>query len=137
MGGGTFTNFNVDAVDEIRASSGWMPAEIRRGAAGFTDIIARAGSKTLHGSVFEFLRNAALNARNFFDRHSFVNPRRIPPFIRNEFGFTIGGPFTHFADRRFTISTLHSSRTRRSVCDPVPSAPPFNSTASFSMCLIS
>ena len=58
MGGATFTNFNVDAVEEIRASSGWMPAEIGRGAAGFTDIITRSGTNDLHGSVFEFLRNA-------------------------------------------------------------------------------
>jgi hypothetical protein len=92
MGGGTFTNFNVDAVEEIRSSSGWMPAEIGRGAAGYTDIITRSGSNQLHGSVFEFLRNAALDARNFFDRRSFVEPGRIPPFVRNEFGFTNGGP---------------------------------------------
>ena len=92
MGGGTFTNFNVDAVQEIRSSSGWMPAEIGRGAAGYTDIITRSGTNDLHGSVFEFLRNAALDARNFFDRRSLANPGRIPPFVRNEFGFTIGGP---------------------------------------------
>jgi len=92
MGGATFTNFNVDAVEEIRSSSGWMPAEIGRGAAGFTDIVTRSGTNDLHGSVFEFLRNAALDARNFFDRQSFAQPNRIPPFIRNEFGLTNGGP---------------------------------------------
>ena len=92
MGGGTFTNFNVDAVEEIRSNSGWMPAEIGRGAAGYTDIITRSGTNDLHGSLFEFFRNAALDARNFFDRRSLANPGRIPPFVRNEFGFTIGGP---------------------------------------------
>ena len=92
MGGATFTNFNVDAVEEIRSSSGWMPAEIGRGAAGFTDIVTRSGTNALHGSVFEFLRNAALDARNFFDRQSLAQPERIPPFIRNEFGVTNGGP---------------------------------------------
>lgn len=92
MGGATFTNFNVDAVEEIRSSSGWMPAEIGRGAAGYTDIITRSGTNTVHGSVFEFLRNAALDARNFFDRQSFAQPRRLPPFVRNEFGLTNGGP---------------------------------------------
>ena len=92
MGGATFSNFNVDAVEEIRSSSGWMPAEIGRGAAGYTDIITRSGGNVPHGSAFEFLRNAALDARNFFDRRSFVNPGRIPPFVRNEFGFTNGGP---------------------------------------------
>ena len=92
IGGATFTNLNVDAVEEIRSSSGWMPAEIGRGAAGFTDIITRSGSNVEHGSVFEFLRNSALDARNFFDERSFAQPRRIPPFIRNEFGLTNGGP---------------------------------------------
>lgn len=92
MGGGTFTNFNVDAVAEIRSNSGWMPAEFGRGASGYTDIITRSGSNELHGSAFEFLRNAALDARNFFDRRSFAQPGRIPPFARNEFGFTNGGP---------------------------------------------
>ena len=92
MGGATFTNFNVDAVEEIRSSSGWMPAEIGRGAAGFTDIITRSGTNSEHGSAFEFLRNSALDARNFFDHRSIEDPRRIPPFIRNEFGLTNGGP---------------------------------------------
>ena len=94
MGGTTFSNFNVDAVQEIRSSSGAMPAEIGRGAAGFTDIITRSGTDTMHGSAFEFLRNAALDARNFFDRQTPAQPERIPPFIRNEFGFTNGGPLT-------------------------------------------
>jgi hypothetical protein len=92
MGGATFTNFNVDAVQEIRSSSGWLPAEIGRGAAGFTDIVTRSGTNSPHGSVFEFLRNADLDARNFFDHRSFASPDRIPPFVRNEFGFTNGGP---------------------------------------------
>lgn len=92
MGGATFSNFNVDAVQEIKSSSGWMPAEIGRGAAGFTDIITRSGSNALHGSAYEFLRNDAFDARNFFDRRSVANPRRIPPFHRNEFGLTNGGP---------------------------------------------
>ena len=92
IGGATFTNFNVDAVEEIHSSSGWMPAEIGRGAAGYTDIVTRSGTNVLHGSAFEFLRNAALDARNFFDRESLAQPGRIPPFIRNEFGVTNGGP---------------------------------------------
>jgi hypothetical protein len=94
MGGATFTNLNVDAVQEIRSSSGVMPADVGRGAAGFTDIITRSGTDALHGSAFEFLRNSALDARNFFDERSLADPGRIPPFIRNEFGFTNGGPVT-------------------------------------------
>jgi len=92
LGGATFSNFNVDAVQEIQSSSGWMPAEIGRGASGFTNIVTRSGAAGFHGSVFEFVRNSAFDARNFFDRRSIANLGRIPPFRRNEFGFTNGGP---------------------------------------------
>ena len=92
LGGATFTNFNVDAVQEIESLSGVMPPEIGRGAAGFTNIKTKAGTNLLHGSVFEFVRNAAFDARNFFDERSLAEPGRIPPFVRNEFGFSLGGP---------------------------------------------
>ncbi|MBZ5543780.1 MAG: TonB-dependent receptor [Acidobacteriia bacterium] len=92
LGGSTFSNFNVDAIQEIRSLSGVMPAEIGHGAAGYTEVITRSGTEAIHGSVFEFFRNATLDARNFFDRRSLASPGRIPPFVRNEFGFTIGGP---------------------------------------------
>src|SRR5277367_6594744 len=92
MGGATFSNFNVDAVEGIQSSSGWMPAEIGHGAAGFTNIMTRTGKIGFHGSVFEFLRNSISDARNFFDHPTLAYPGRIPPFRRNEFGFTNGGP---------------------------------------------
>jgi hypothetical protein len=92
MGGSTFSNFNVDAVEGIQSSSGWMPAEIGHGAAGFTDIITRSGASGFHGSAFEFVRNSAFDARNYFDHTTPLFPGRIPPFRRNEFGFTNGGP---------------------------------------------
>jgi hypothetical protein len=92
MGGATFSNFNVDAVEEIESSSGWMPAEIGRGAAGFTNIVTRSGASGFHGSFFEFVRNSMLDARNYFDYATPAYPGRIPPFRRNEFGFTNGGP---------------------------------------------
>ena len=92
MGGSTFSNFNVDAVEGIDSSSGWMPAEIGRGAAGFTNIHTRSGASGFHGSFFEFVRNSAFDARNYFDHATPAYPGRIPPFRRNEFGFTNGGP---------------------------------------------
>ncbi|HZD48474.1 MAG TPA: TonB-dependent receptor [Silvibacterium sp.] len=102
MGGSTFSNFNVDAVQEIQSSSGWMPAQIGQGASGFTNIITRSGSSGFHGSFFEFLRNSALDARNYFDHATPETPGRIPPFQRNEFGFTNGGPVVlpHIYDGR-------------------------------------
>ncbi len=92
LGGATFANFNVDAIQEVQSSSGVMPAEIGHGAAGFTNVITKSGTDQIHGSAFEFVRNAAFDARNFFDHASVIDPRRIPPFVRNEFGLTIGGP---------------------------------------------
>jgi hypothetical protein len=102
MGGTIFTNFNVDAIQELESSSGWMPAEIGRGAAGFTDIVTRSGKSGFHGSFFEFVRNSNLDARNYFDHPSIAEPGRIPPFRRNEFGFTNGGPVVlpHLYDGR-------------------------------------
>jgi hypothetical protein len=102
MGGATFSNFNVDAVEGIDSVSGWMPAEIGRGAAGFTNIHTRSGASGFHGSIFEFVRNSAFDARNYFDHPTPVYPGRIPPFRRNEFGFTNGGPvyLPHIFDGR-------------------------------------
>jgi hypothetical protein len=91
MGGATFSNFNVDAIQEVESDSGVMKAEIGHGAAGYTNVVTRSGTNAVHGSLFEFHRNAALDARNYFD-HVGLDHRRIPPFIRNEFGGTIGGP---------------------------------------------
>jgi Carboxypeptidase regulatory-like domain len=92
MGGATFSNFNVDAIQEVQSSSGVMPAEVGHGAASYTNVVTRSGSNEIHGSFFEFVRNAAFDARNYFDHRSIAEPRRIPPFVRNEFGFTNGGP---------------------------------------------
>jgi len=92
LGGATFSNFNVDAIQEVQASSGVMPAEIGHGAASFTNVMTKSGVNQVHGSLFEFLRNAAFDARNYFDFKDPTGRRRIPPFVRNEFGFTNGGP---------------------------------------------
>ena len=92
LGGATFSNFNVDAIQEVQASSGVMPAEIGHGAASFTNVVTKSGVNQVHGSLFEFLRNAAFDARNYFDYKDPTGRRRIPPFVRNEFGFTNGGP---------------------------------------------
>jgi hypothetical protein len=92
LGGATFSNFNVDAIQEVQANSGVMPAEIGHGAASFTNVVTKSGVNLVHGSLFEFLRNAAFDARNYFDYKDPTGKRRIPPFVRNEFGFTNGGP---------------------------------------------
>jgi len=105
IGGATFSNFNVDAIQELQSSSGVMPAEIGHGAAGFTNVITKTGTDQVHGSAFEFVRNAAFDARNFLDHKSDVDTRRLPPFVRNEFGVTNGGPFV--------LPGIYDGRSRR------------------------
>jgi len=129
MGGSTFPNFNVDAVERIDSSSGWMPAGIGRGAAGFTNIITRSGASGFHGSFFEFVRNSAFDARNYFDYATPAYPGRIPPFRRNEFGFTNGGPvyLPHLYDGRKRTFYFVQAQAFRQVLGttqvmPVPSA---------------
>src|SRR6266478_7381461 len=102
LGGATFSNFNVDAIQEVQSSSGVMPADTGHGAAGFTNVVTKSGSNQVHGSLFEFVRNAAFDARNFFDHKSDLDTRRLPPFARNEFGVTNGGPLfvPHIYDGR-------------------------------------
>lgn len=92
MGGATFSNFNVDAIEEVQSETGVIPAEMGHGAASYTNVVSKSGTSQIHGSVFEFARNAAFDARNYFDHPTAIDHRRIPPFVRNEFGFTNGGP---------------------------------------------
>src|SRR6201984_2064736 len=92
MGGATFSNFNVDAIQEVQADSVVMQAEVGHGAASYTNVVTKSGVNQIHGSMFEFQRNASLDARNYFDYKDPTGKRRIPPFVRNEFGFTNGGP---------------------------------------------
>jgi len=129
MGGATFSNFNVDAVEGIDSSSGVMPAEIGRGAAGFTNIHTRSGASGFHGSFFEFVRNSAFDARNYFDHATPAYPGRIPPFRRNEFGFTNGGPIyiPHVFDGRHSTYYFTQYQGFRQVLGttqvmPVPSS---------------
>ena len=103
MGGATFSNFNVDAIQEVQSNSGVMPAEIGHGAASYTNVVTKSGVNQIHGSIFEFVRNASFDARNYFD-HKDPSGRRIPPFARNEFGFTNGGPVV--------IPGLYNGRSR-------------------------
>ena len=130
LGGATFSNFNVDAIQEVQSSSGVMAAEIGHGAAGFNNVITKSGTNDVHGSAFEFVRNAAFDARNFFDHPSVGDERRIPPFVRNEFGVTNGGPLflPHVYDGRSKTFYFAEYQGFRQVLGttqvfPVPTAP--------------
>jgi hypothetical protein len=79
-------SLGVDAIQEFSVLTSNYSAEYGKTSGGVINAITRSGTGAFHGSVYEFLRNSALDARNFFD-----GPQ-IPSFKRNQFGGSIGGP---------------------------------------------
>ncbi|HKA00160.1 MAG TPA: carboxypeptidase-like regulatory domain-containing protein, partial [Candidatus Solibacter sp.] len=78
---------SVDALQEFKVETGSYDAEYGHGFAQ-VNVITRSGTNQYHGSLFEFLRNSNLDAKNFFDKAN----TPIAPFKRNQFGGTLGGP---------------------------------------------
>ncbi len=76
----------VDAVEEFNLLRDSYSAEYGKHPGGQVVIVTRSGSNEFHGSFYEFLRNSALDARNFFNGNS------VPGFQRNQFGAALGGP---------------------------------------------
>ncbi|HJZ99862.1 MAG TPA: TonB-dependent receptor, partial [Candidatus Solibacter sp.] len=83
---------SVEATREFKVYTANAPAEFGRSSGGIVNVQTRSGSNDLHGSAFEYLRNAALDARNFFQRKTPQDQRRLPNFVQSQFGATIGGP---------------------------------------------
>jgi hypothetical protein len=79
---------SIDAIQEYKMQSGTYSAEFGHGGGAQVNIITKAGTNAYHGTVYEFLRNSKLDARNYFDLPS----RPIPQFQRNQWGGTFGGP---------------------------------------------
>ncbi len=75
---------SVDAIQEFKVQRNTFSAEFGYGTAQI-NVASRQGSNEFHGTVYEFLRNDSLDARQFFDA-------KIPPFRQNQFGGSIGGP---------------------------------------------
>ncbi len=96
----------VDAVLEFQVLTNAYSAEFGRSAGGVINAVTRSGTNAFHGSMFEFHRNSALDAKNFFDRAS--DP--IPPFKRNQFGGVIGGPIRK--DKTFFFAAYEGLRER-------------------------
>jgi Carboxypeptidase regulatory-like domain/TonB dependent receptor-like, beta-barrel len=82
-------NLGVDAVQEFSVITSAPAAEYGRSSGGIVNAITRGGTNAFHGTAYEFLRNNALDAANFFDNSANLP---IPPFRRNQFGASAGGP---------------------------------------------
>lgn len=74
-----------DALEEFSIQTNAYSADKGRNAGAFMNAVTRSGTNQFHGTLFEFVRNEIFNARNFF-------ATTVPPFKRNQFGGTLGGP---------------------------------------------
>src|SRR3989454_6756927 len=108
-------NMGVDAVEQFSVLTSNYPAQHGRSSGGIIGASTRSGTSEFHGSVYEFFRNSVLDARNFFDT-------KKPPFRRNQFGASLGGPI--LKDRTFIFGDYEGLRSSLGVTqvDTVPSA---------------
>ncbi len=81
----------IDAIQEFKVEVNSPPAEFGRFNGGVVNLTTKSGTNELRGSVFEFLRNEQLNARNLFAPATATNSKK-PVYRRNQFGGVIGGP---------------------------------------------
>src|SRR5262245_28828366 len=101
----------VDAIQDFRVETNSYSAEYGRSNGGVIMVNHKSGSNTFHGTLFEFFRNEALNARNLF-----VTTGPKPLFRRNQYGFVFGGPVQKnktffFADYQGTRLQVGTPRT--------------------------
>lgn len=100
-------NLGVDAVEEFSVLTSNYSAEYGKTSGGVINAITRSGTNEFHGNVYEFLRNSALDAPNFFD---LGNP---PPFKRNQFGASAGGPIRK--NRTFIFGDYEGLRQNKGI----------------------
>ncbi|MGH9784940.1 MAG: hypothetical protein ACRD88_12235, partial [Terriglobia bacterium] len=107
------TTLGVEGIREWRLLTNSYSAEFGMRMGGQMTMVSKGGTNQFHGSLFEYLRNSALDARNFFDYKTETTPRRLPAFTRNQFGGSVGGPIRQ--DRLFFFATYEGLRERLGV----------------------
>ncbi len=111
-------NPSIDSVEEFKIQKSMYPAEFGGKASALINVSTKAGSNAFRGSVFEFHRNEALDARNYF--HPEGQPK--PELRQNQYGGALGGPLAR--NRSFFFGSYERTRMRRSLTRTfsVPSA---------------
>jgi len=134
-------SLGVDAIQEFSVLTSNYSAEYGKTSGGVVNAITRSGTNQIHGSAYEFLRNSALDSKNYFD------VGKIPPFKRNQFGGAIGGPIVKdhtffFADYEgirqslgiSTLTTVPSQNARNGLmCSNPAGADPSNPCSPFQL----
>ena len=100
---------SVDAIREFDMMTSTYDASFGRNPGAQVNVVLNSGSNDFHGSLFEFHRNAALDARNFFAPASEPKPK----YIRNQFGGSLGGPINR--DRTFFFADYEGTRSREGI----------------------
>lgn len=108
-GGASGQLLGVDAVREFNVATDTYGVEYGKRPGGQVSIVTASGTNQLHGTIYEFLRNSDLDARNFFDQGS------IPLFQRNEFGGALGGPLKK--DKLFLFGNYEGFRQHLGLSD--------------------
>jgi hypothetical protein len=104
----SLTANNTDSINEFRVVTEGGKAEYGRNAGGQVDLITRSGTNKYHGGVFDYLRNTALNANDYFNNLA-KTPR--PQLIQNIYGGSFGGPIIH--DKTFIFGNFQGRRTHQ------------------------
>src|SRR5712691_8584695 len=112
------TNLGIDAIREFTITTDNYSTEYGLVSGGVMNVVTNSGTNAFHGSGFEFLRNSALDAKNYFDPAN----GKIPAFKRNQFGGVVGGPIKK--DKLFFLGSYEGLRERLGLTynTPVPNA---------------
>lgn len=103
-----------DAVDEFRVITNTFDAEYGRNSGAVVNVITKSGTNSLHGDVYEYFRNKALNSQGFLNTVK-------PQFNQNQFGGTLGGPIKK--DRTFFFGSYEGRRVRKGQSSPLVQLP--------------
>lgn len=123
-GGATGATLGIEGIREWKIVTNQYDAQYGMRMGSQMTMVSKGGTNDFHGSLFEYLRNSAFDARNFFDLKPADNPnaRRLPAFTRNQFGGAFGGPILH--DKVFFFATYEGLRERLGkTINPVTIAP--------------
>ena len=99
----------VDAVREVEVATSSYDASYGRNAGGQLSVVVKSGTNQVHGTAYEFFRNRATDARNFFAAAG----ENSPQYQRNQFGFSAGGPVVR--DRTFFFGDYEGRRVREGI----------------------